>query len=792
MLSTYFRLAWRNLLAHKTVTLINVFGLSVAVACCIAVFLFLQNYYALDNFHVNGERIFMVEYVTEMEGEKQTWGDTPAPLATALAADFPQVERVVRIQREGVKLFNKENAFNEVLVYADTGFFSMFTFPLQYGDPSALADPNAIILSANMAQKYFGEELPLGRTLTLMTEEQERKQFVVQGVAKPFPTNAGFVFNLLTGYHAMHKSLQAQDWKIGTSNCVFVQLRSGFDEKAAAELEPQMARYLAPFNAGNPEANIVAFALDNLRHPMAGAYDVNRRPAEAPHPILTLMFSLIALTMMALSCFNYVNISLGGVTRRLKEIGIRKVMGSQREQLVAQFMSENLLLCCIALLLGLMLTEAFLVPLLNANFVLKIKFSLFENPGLWLMLALLLALTALASGAYPSLYISSFKPVAIFTGRLKFSGKNVLRRGLLATQFALAFLAVIITVVLLTTIRVWEKLTWGYDPAQTLIVSLNDSAQFHLLRNEIVKNANVLRVTGSTNHVGQAWRPEIFQIGEAKQKASRYDVGADYAEALGLNLIAGRFFETAYRVEDENAVVINATLMHKQGWTEAVGKQLRIEAKDYTIVGVLGDFKLFATGATRPAVFFRAEENSYNNLVVRFAPGSGKLVAAQMEQDWQRLFPNTPCNHFFQSEVFDGFYQTFHKLSNSFGYIAALALVIACMGLYGLAAQHFARRLKEVGVRKMLGASVAQILMLINREFMILLLGAGAFATALSFLGTRLLLNEVERFVGSYTPGLGPFLLANLIVLLTAALAIGRQSWNVTKVNPAAMLRNTE
>lgn len=789
MISTNFRLAWRHLLANKTVALINVFGLSVAVACCIAVFLFLQNYWTLDNFHENGERIFMVEYATEIDGEKQFWGDAPAAIASALAADFPQVERVVRMQREGVKLFNKENAFNEVLVYADTGFFSMFTFPLQYGDPSALADPNAIILSANMAQKYFGEDVPIGRTLTLMTDEQERKQFVVQGVAKPFPTNVGFVFDLLTGYHAVHKSLQAQDWKIGASNCVFVQLRRPED---AASLAPQMARYLAPFNAGNPEANIVSFALDNLRHPMPGAYDVNRRPAEAPHPVLTLMFSLIALTMMALSCFNYVNISLGGVTRRLKEIGIRKVMGGRREQLVAQFMSENLLLCFIALLLGLMITEAFLVPLLNANFVLKIKFSLFENAGLWLMLAGLLALTALASGAYPSLYISSFKPVAIFTGRLKFSGKNFLRRGLLATQFALAFLAVIITVLLLATVRVWEKLSWGYDPGQALVVPLNDSAQFHLLRNEILKSPNVLRVAGSVDHIGQGWRPEVFQVDETKQKASRYDVGAEYPEALGLNLVAGRFFDANRRVEDENAVVVNETLVRKQGWTDAIGKRLRIETKEYTIIGVVGDFKLFATGASRPALFFRAEENTFSNLAVRFAPGSAKLVAAQIEQDWQRLFPNTPCNHFFQSEVFDGFYGTFHKLSRSFGYIAGLALVIACMGLYGLAAQHFARRLKEVGVRKMLGASVAQILLLINREFLFLLLGAGAFATVLSFAATRLLLREAAPFIGNYAPGLAPFLLANVLVLLTAAIAVGRQSWNVTRVNLSAVLKNPE
>lgn len=792
MISTYFRLAWRNLLANKTVALINIFGLSIAVACCITVVLFLQNYWTLDNFHEHGERIFMVEYVTEADGEMQTWGDPPAPIAVALTADFPQVERVVRMQREGVKLFNKENVFDEVLVYADTGFFAMFTFPLQYGNPAALADPNAIILSASMAQKYFGKEMPLGRTLTLVTEAKERKQFIVQGVAAPFPNNAGFGFDLLTGYHTVHQSLKAQDWKTRTNGGIFVQLRPHLAGPDAGALAMQMARYLSPFNANNPEANVKSFALDNLRDPAPGAYNVFRRPAEAHHPVLTIMFSLIALTMMALSCFNYVNISLGGVSRRLKEIGIRKVMGGQREQLVAQFMAENLLLCLIALLFGIMLTETFLIPLLNANMVQKTSFSFTGNASLWLVLAGLLALTAIASGAYPSLYISSFKPVAIFTGRQKFSGKNILRRGLITGQFVLAFLAVIITVVLLTMVQKWEKLTWGYDPSQTMIVSLNDGEQFDLLRNEILKNPNVLRVAGAANHVGQGWRSETVQIGEAKQEVSCYDIGAEYQEALGLDLTAGRFFESSRRVEDENAVVVNAAFVRKQGWNEAIGKQVRIEAKDYTIVGVTGDFKFFATGATRPAVFVRAAENEFNYLLVRFAPGGGKQVAAQIEQDWERLFPGMPVNHFFQSEVFDGFYRTFRKVSQSFGYIAGLALIIACMGLYGLAAQHFARRLKEVGVRKMLGASVAHILLTINREFAFLLLAAGVLATVLSVFGVGLLLQNLEEYIGNTAPGFGSFLLANLVVLLTAALAVGRQSWNVTKVNPSAMLRNTE
>jgi ABC-type antimicrobial peptide transport system permease subunit len=788
MISTYFRLAWRHLITNKTVSFINIFGLSIAVACCISVFLFLHNYWTLDDFHEHGERIFMVEYVTDANGETQVWGNPPAPLATALATDFPQVERTVRIKYEGVKVFKKENLFDELLTYADTGLFRMFSFPLKYGDPAALADPNAIILSAAMAKKYFPDTMPLGQIITLVTDDLERKQFTVQGVAEPFPNNTGFYFNFLAGYHTVHAALKSQDWKTRT-NGVFVQLHKPED---AALLAKQMDRYIAVFNANNPETPAKSFVLDNLRHPAPGAYDVINRPAEVHHPAITIIFSLIALTMMALSCFNYVNIALGAVSRRLKEIGIRKVIGGKREQLIQQFMAENLLLCFTALVLGLMLTEIVFVPLLNSIMVLKIDLAFSGNTALWLFLAGLLALTALASGAYPALYISAFKPAAILAGKQKFSGKNAFRRGLLAVQFVLAFLAIIVTVVLLTAARHWEKLAWGYDPGQTLVVQLTESRQFDLLKNELLQNPNVLGVAGSVHHLGQSFRRETLQIGAEKQQVFCFDVGASYPAVLGLDLREGRFFEESRRVEDENAVVVNEAFVKKQARGETVGQTVRVDNKNYTVIGVVADFKIFGSGAVLPALFFRADESRFGYLVARFTPGSDAQVVAYAEQAWQRLFPDVPVNHFFQREVFENFYRAFRNVSNSFGYIAGLALLIACMGLYGLATQHFYRRLKEVGVRKLLGAPVAQILLLVNRELVVLLLVAGAIATVLSFLGIRVLLQNVEDFTGPFRPGLAPFLLANLVVLLTAAIAVGRQSWNVAKVNLAEVLKNKE
>lgn len=788
MIFNYIHLGWRNLTANKTVSFINIFGLSIAVACSITVFLFLRNYWTLDNFHANGERIFMVEYQTEMDGQTQTWGDAPAPIARVLRTDFPQVEHCVRTSREGVIVARGEHTFEEILTYADTGYFQVFSFPLHLGNPAALTDPDAVILSADIAKKYFMDEIPLGKSITLTKRNREKKTYTVQGVAAPFPNNASLRFDLLTGHDPALLAKEEENWAC-KGDGVFVLLRQAADAPALAA---QLTQYLPMFNARNQERPAKAFTLDNLKYPSAQAYEVNQRPAEAHHPVLSIIFSSIALLLLALSCFNYVNISLGAVTRRLKEIGIRKVMGSSRSALIGQFMTENLLLCSLSLGLGLIFCQVIFAPMLNNLMVMQIGLSLTQNIDLWLFLVGLLVFTGLASGAYPALYVSGFRPTVIFAGKQKFGGKNTFRQVLLTMQFALAFVAVIFGVVLLTAGQHWSTMAWGYNPSQTWVVQLSDTTQFSLLKNELLKNPNVESISGAGLHVGLNSDQEEIKIGEVTTEARRFNVGAGYAEALGLQIQTGRFFEENRRIEDENSVMVNETFAKKQNWRDALGQQIKVGDKNYRIVGVLKDFKMFGTGAMQPAVFFCTAEQDFGFLVARFSPGSGKQVEAQAKQAFQQLFGSVPLNQFFQTEVFDGFNRIFWNLARSFGYIAALALFIACLGLYGLATQHFARRMKEVSVRKLLGASVRQVMLLVNREFIFMLLLAGAISTGLCFTGFQLIFNKMERFVGSYRPGATPFLLANLLVLATAALAIGRQSWQLARVKLAESLKNNE
>ncbi|MCB0547160.1 MAG: ABC transporter permease [Phaeodactylibacter sp.] len=788
MIRNYLKLAYRNLMANKMVSAINILGLSIATGCSIVVFLFLQNYWTMDNFHLNGERIFMVEYTVDKSGREQTWGTSPMPLGPVLATDFPQVEEVVRVEMQGCKVYLGENAFEELAYFADPGYFDMFTFPLKSGSPEVINEPDAVILSASVADKYFNGEEAIGQELTIVFENQVRKVLTVGAVAEEFPENTGFRFGLLTGFNTL-KSIGKEgltDWASHVQS-TFVMVRQPEDIDI---LEERMDKYVALHNAANQMLSIQSFRFDNLRHPNPGAHDVINRPAEAAHPIVTLMFSLMALLMMALSCFNYVNISLGFVGKRLKEIGVRKAIGGRRMQLAGQFMSENLLLCFLSLLLGLALAQGVFAPLLNSVMVMQISISMGENLWLWVFLFGLLVFTGLASGAYPSFYISSFQPVSIFSGRQKLGGKKGLARVLLGAQYVLAFSTVIIGMLLLAAGNYWVAMPWGYQPGQTLMVRLDNAGQYQFLKNKAERCPQVLGVAGSASHIGESQSMETLLIGGEEHDVVRYDVGAGYFEALGLRLKEGRFFDPLLPSEDVSAVVVNETFVKEHQVEDPLGQEAWSDGKPFRIVGVAEDFKIMGSGANHPVIFRLAEEKAFAYMAIRHESGMGKVAEGFMKNAWLQLYPETPFNYFHQEAVFEGFYQSFGDVAKLFGYIAGLALFIACLGLFGLATQNFASILKEASIRKVLGATTASIILLANRGFLLTLFIASLIATAACFLGFSVLVKTMEAYIGTLNLGVGPYLLAYLLVFLAAGIAVGGQSYRLARMSPVEALKS--
>lgn len=742
----------------------------------------------MDSFHEHVSNIFILEYVAESNGTNAVYGYSPMPLGPAMADNFPQVELAVRTELAGVNVYSGERVFEELLYFADPGYFDMFTFPLAAGSPAALSEPDAVILSHEAAQKFFPKEEAMGKAITVSFGGHQRKALTVKGVAAPFPDNTGFRFDLLMGFQAgVPLGLtHPEDWATMTRS-TFVQLKPETD---VASLAKNMSRFVELHNGANPDLQIKSFVFDNLENPNPKAYEVINRPAEAAHPMATLLFGGLALLMLTLSCFNYINISLGQATRRLKEIGVRKAVGGRKQQLVVQFMSENLLLCLIAMVLGVALTQAVLVPYFNAIMVNKITFSLTDNASVWTFLLALLAFTGVASGAYPALYISSFQTVSIFRGKSSFSNKSKLTKAFLCVQFVFAFGTVIAGVMFYAMSDAWKKQTWGYQPEGTLVVRLDEAGQYDLLKNEALRNPDILHIGPAVNHIGESLRRGMIFIENQEKTVVRYDVGAGYFEALGLELSQGRFFDPQRKNQDGLSVIVNQTFMDETGWQDIDGHQIRLEGKTYNIAGVVDDFKMMPTGVDKPAVFFMPDTSNYAYLAVRYRPGTGEKTEAYIKSAWAKLASGTPFNFFYQNLVFDSFFREFNTVAHLFTYIAVLALLISSMGLFGLASQNYAARLKESGIRKVLGATARQIILQANRSFIWLLLIASLLSTGICFGIFQVMTRQAADFIGGTKVGAFPYVIANLLVFAVAAVALGWQSFKLARVAPGETLRS--
>ncbi len=790
----YIKLAGRNLRRNKVPSVINMVGMSIALACCVTVYVFLVAWHSMDNYHANGERIFLAQHDVLTNYETATWGRVPMPLGPALVNDFPQVEQTVRVNWYMASVQHNGAALDESITFVDPSFFDVLTFPLKYGNEAALRDPASVIMSERAVEKYFGEGYnPVGETLVLTFGRQYRETVTIGGVTEAFPSNTGFRFDFLMGFdrQADFGAIDLTDWATMTAG-LFVQVR---DPDDIATLTTQMDRYVALHNAANPDWAMQAIGFDNFADPSPEVHLMRSRIAEAAHPGLSITFIVMALFMLALSCFNYINIALGSASRRLKEIGMRKVMGSNKRQLILQFMAENILLCLFALVIGTVMAKAFLIPLFNSIFVIQLELTVLGNLGLWAFLVGLLISVGVISGAYPALYIASFQPITIFRGKQKLANNAWFTRAFLTFQFVLAFIAVLMGVLMTMNSHYLIRQDWGYDPAQTLIIELEEQQQYGLLRDAMAQHPDVRQLAGSQTHIGRGGFRNVNMTMEATgetERVMRFDVGPDYLQTLGLRLQAGRFFEAERSGDGMSSVIINQQFARLQGWDDPLGQIVRLDSTNYTVVGMVEDFTFFFLLAPQPTAIFAQTNPAYNYLVLDLNPRAGDDVVAYLEETWAELFPESVLTHFYQDTVFDESYEQYNNVAQAFNAIAALALLIACMGLFGLAMQNIARRMKEVSIRKVVGASVLQLAFLVNRGFLGLLSIAAIIASVLATIGVVALMSFIRYNVPVDTMPLTPwpFLLAYALVFGTAILAIGSQVVRIARTNPAEVLRN--
>ncbi len=785
MFKNYILLGFRNLRKNKVVSLINIVGLSAAVGCAIALFLFLQSLNSMDDFHENGENIFLVGHTAEREGEEQRWGISPVPLGPALDAGFPQIERAVRFANHPVMVQSTGIAFEEIASFADAGFFDLLTFPLVKGSAAALEDPSSVILGSEMAAKYFRDHEPIGQTLAVTFGNGSQETFVVQGVAEAFPRKASFKFDFLLGYEKRVSAglERLEDWGAFT-DATFVQLKKAEDTEFIAD---QLQRYIPAQNAANHEWQVRSFFLDSIQNPdWLTAWAIEKRAMEAPLLWESLMFALTGVLVLLVSCFNYITISLGAAARRLKEIGVRKAAGAEKRQLVVQFLTENLILCTAALLGGIAFASTVTVPFLDDLVTVQIPFDFSGNFEFWIFLTGLLVFIGLVSGSYPAFYISSFQPIAILRGKLKLSEKKKLTQTLTVVQFVLAILAICLSIFFTSLDDKLLSDDWGYDEKTVLVIPVSGPEQYDRLYNEAVRLHNVRLAAGTEDHIGRMRRRTSILVEGSERQVMMFKIGPSYLNAMGIRVDAGRAFGKGFSADNSSAMVVNKTFTKYRQWADPVGKEVRINDQSFTIVGVVEDFIVQPImGKEQSVIFSLSDVSAYNFLTLQVQNEAMGDVVASLKTIWEREFPERSFEYFPQTEVFD--VQSLGGIGTFIGYVAGFSLFISCMGLFGVALQRTAQRIKEVGVRKAMGASAFHVILLVNRGFLVMLGIATLIATPLFYFG----LGGILQFAPVEIPlGLEPLLVSNILVFSLAAISLAMQTRKLIKVNPAEVLRD--
>jgi putative ABC transport system permease protein len=780
MIKNYLKLGLRNLAKNRLSSTINILGLALAVGCCMVVFQFFDWSMHMDRFHPKVDKLFVVERVSEKDGNQQLWGNSPAPMAPMLKADFPQIKNVARVNYAGVIIKQGDNVFRESVTFVDNSFYSMFNFPVKWGDKQRFIDQDGIVLTNELSEKLFDKANPVGKNVNVRFNKNGQEtivSFTVKGVLDKRPIESSWYFAALVPSSKM-ASLgmdKPGDWS-QSADITFVEAET---EASLVPVNNQSKKYLQLYNAANKDDKISAFHFQPLKTMNFHAFKVNNQRFNQTHIAGYIMLVVIGLATLLLVYFNYMNIAIASASMRLKEIGVRKVMGSSRKQIIVQFILENLILCTIAILIGLLLAKYIFLPGFSKIANIDLAKNLFNNYRTWAALVILIIVSALSGAAYPSFYISAFKPINIIKGNSKLGSRNRFRKALLGFQFFLTFLAISTTLAFIRETKQIKARPWGYDPSNNVVVTLDKSASFEAFKDELKRSSNVKSVSGSVQSLGNFSKQMVIKTEGKEQTVQGISALPGFATQLGIKVINGRDLSPEFETDQTASILVNQAFLKQMHWTSGVGKTIKYQDNLYSIVGEVGDFHFenFQT-PIGPMVLMGCKPVEVNDVYVKTSsPGLFSNSHAEVEKVWKKINPNLPFEYYYQEGVFDQYFNGFDQVSQVMGAASAIMIVISISGIFGLALLILGRKMKEISVRKVLGAGMGNIIFLINKEFLYAIGFAILFGLPVSWWVTRSMFNAVtpESIVSVY-----PLILAFVGLIVMTAISV---SWHIYKAN---------
>ena len=800
MLKHYIKIAFRNLFRQKRLALINILGLSIGLACFSLFSLFTVNEFSFDRFNAKASRIYRVYDWWSFSDRQGSEPSSATPLGPAMKQDLAEVEDFVRINSAGEKLVRTGNQINRIKVsFADPQLFSIFTFPLIEGNAAtALESPKHIVLTRDKAIQLFGKTDVVGRTVEIRTGDQF-EPFEVGAVAENIPVNSSIRFDILGNFNYVLNSdygrASINDWNmtIGISVYVLLHEKSKLMNETARLAEFRQKYFPGETEKNNDGSPTNGFGLQPLTDVHTG---VNIDKWGASDPKNSWILISIAIGVLLIACINFITLAISRSAGRSKEVGIRKVIGGHRYQLIYQFLSESLLLSVISAVIGLILAYA-LLPFFNELSGRSLSFSFSQYPEMIGIISGVVLLVGLISGIYPALAISGFQPSEVLKRKLRFSGSNFFTKSLVSFQFVLSIGLIISMVVIMRQLAFMRSKDLGFDKENVVMIdtqSLDIQKNYPVFKQTLKSESSVLGIAGSViglgNGEGQMGRGYKFE--NRVETVIEYPIDSDFLEVLGMQLVAGRNFNPEIASDAISSVIVNETLVRNALGTnpeEALGKEFTSgkEGNRKVIIGVTRDFNFEdLTRTVRSQMFLFPSNFKPNALFVRINPGDPSKALAVLTAAWKTISPDLPIKYSFLDQKFDDFYQKEKRWSNIVAWAGGICIFLACMGLVGLTSLAVINRSTEIGIRKVNGARISEVMAMLNRDFVKWVAIAFVIATPIAWYAMH---KWLESFAYKTELSWWIFALAGLLALGIALLTVSWQSWKAATRNPVEALK---
>lgn len=789
MLKNYFKLGWRNVRKNKLSSMINIVGLGLAVGCCLVVFVFLDWSINQDNFNSKLDELYVVERVAEKDGNQQLWGDSPAPMGPMLKNDFPQVENMARFNAVGAVIKQGDDVFREEISFVDDAFYNMFDFPVKWGSKQAFTEQDGIVLTEELSEKLFGKENPLGKNVSIRFNNnghELNENFTVKGVFEKQPQETSFYFSALVPFSKM-ASLgmdKTGDW----GQSVDITFLETENEHSALPNINQSKKYVSLYNDANKDSKIVGYNFQPLKSMNFHSYMVTNSRFFGTHIIGLIMLLAIAVSILLLVCFNYMNIAIASASSRLKEIGIRKVMGSKRNQIILQFILENLILCTIGVIIGLFLAKLIFLPWFSQIANIDLAQKLFVNTHAWWALLALIFITVLGGAAYPSIYISALKPISVVKGSLVLGSKNRFRKILLGLQFFFTFLGISMALAFIQENKVSRAKPWGYDPANNVVVKLEDSTNFQLFKTALKSNNNVTSVTGSVQPIGNYTKQLVIKSEGKEETVQSISALPGFASQLGIKILDGRDLSDSFTTDKSASVLVNQAFLKQMKWESGIGKAIEYNNKKYSIVGEVNDFRFENfQNKIQPIVLFGCQSEEVKFVYVKTGSAILSNAHSSIEKTWKETFPNLPFDYYYQDTVFDGYFSGFSQVAQVMTAASLVMIVVSVFGIFGLALLILGKKMKAISVRKVLGAGIGSIGFQVVKEFLYPVCLAVLIGLPVSYLLTKSIFVQVtpESQVSFL-----PLIISFAVLISMTALSLLWHLYKALTANPTTYLKN--